>query len=176
MKNPLAPDAAYDTLFQIDFSLFPEREFLIIDVDNTLLKTFESEVEAQTVEFFVALRESGRIKGICLLSNVGLATENTLLRLDRIAWQMGAQYVPATVLRAKPHRRVFEMALQMMHTTADKTAVIGDQIFTDIRGGNMMGMYTVLVKPRGKDRWVTWIKRWQERRLARENKEKRSDL
>jgi predicted HAD superfamily phosphohydrolase YqeG len=34
-----------------------------------------------------------------------------------------------------------------MGVTAAQTAVIGDQVFTDILGGNRAGLYTVLVKP-----------------------------
>jgi predicted HAD superfamily phosphohydrolase YqeG len=34
-----------------------------------------------------------------------------------------------------------------MGTAPDNTAVVGDQIFTDIFGGNKLGLYTVLVDP-----------------------------
>ncbi len=32
-------------------------------------------------------------------------------------------------------------------TDKNKVAVVGDQIFTDILGGNLVGMYTILVDP-----------------------------
>ena len=34
-----------------------------------------------------------------------------------------------------------------MGIKAEETAVIGDQIFTDIYGGNKLNMFTILVKP-----------------------------
>lgn len=45
--------------------------------------------------------------------------------------------------------------------------VIGDQLFTDIFGGNLLGMTTVLVKPLGRDPWWNVIRgrRRRERRI-----------
>jgi len=37
--------------------------------------------------------------------------------------------------------------LEIMGVSGDQAAVIGDQIFTDILGGNRAGLYTILVKP-----------------------------
>jgi HAD superfamily phosphatase (TIGR01668 family) len=34
-----------------------------------------------------------------------------------------------------------------MELTSQETAVIGDQIFTDVLGGNRLGLYTILVTP-----------------------------
>ena len=34
-----------------------------------------------------------------------------------------------------------------MNLAAKEVAVIGDQIFTDVLGGNRMGLYTILVTP-----------------------------
>jgi len=38
-------------------------------------------------------------------------------------------------------------AMEIMNTKASETAVIGDQIFTDIYGGNKVNMFTILVTP-----------------------------
>ena len=34
-----------------------------------------------------------------------------------------------------------------MGTSVKETAVIGDQMLTDVLGGNRMGLYTILVQP-----------------------------
>jgi HAD superfamily phosphatase (TIGR01668 family) len=47
----------------------------------------------------------------------------------------------------KPRRRAFRRALHIMELTSQETAVIGDQIFTDVLGGNRLGLYTILVTP-----------------------------
>jgi uncharacterized protein len=37
--------------------------------------------------------------------------------------------------------------MEAMGTTAETTAIVGDQMFTDILGGNRSGVYTIMVNP-----------------------------
>ena len=48
---------------------------------------------------------------------------------------------------AKPLKKSFIKASKMMELSPEEIAVVGDQVFTDIIGGNMTGMYTIIVKP-----------------------------
>ncbi len=43
----------------------------------------------------------------------------------------------------------------MMNSQPENTAIIGDQIFTDVLGGKRLGLYTILVRPLGEDHWTT---------------------
>ena len=54
-----------------------------------------------------------------------------------------------------------------------KVAVIGDQVFTDVRGGNKAGMKTILVKPLSekKDYMVTKILRNNEKKILKKYEE-----
>ena len=54
--------------------------------------------------------------------------------------------VDAISRASKPSRKPFE-AIKIMGIKAEETAVIGDQLFTDIYGGNKLNMFTILVKP-----------------------------
>ena len=47
----------------------------------------------------------------------------------------------------KPLPFAFRQALRLENAKASETCVIGDQLFTDILGGNMLGMRTILVAP-----------------------------
>jgi len=47
----------------------------------------------------------------------------------------------------KPRRKAFKKVLSILDIKADELAVIGDQIFTDVLGGNRMELYTILVVP-----------------------------
>jgi hypothetical protein len=47
----------------------------------------------------------------------------------------------------KPSNRGFLKAMTKLKLTPEETAVIGDQLFTDVRGGNRLGLTTVLVEP-----------------------------
>jgi predicted HAD superfamily phosphohydrolase YqeG len=56
--------------------------------------------------------------------------------------------------------------MRMMATAPEETAVIGDQVFTDVLGGNLAGAFTILVQPIDRvDLPHTWFLRFLERRL-----------
>lgn len=163
MKHFLEPDASYDSLFEIPMETVPGQEYLIIDVDNTLLHLHETELSTEVVALLAKWREH-KIKGICLVSNVGIPTKKRIRRLRHIAEQVKAHYVPASWWFSKPHHRPFKKAMALMHSKPETTAVIGDQLYTDIRGGNLLGLYTILLRPLGRDKWPTRYRRWLERK------------
>ena len=52
-------------------------------------------------------------------------------------------------------------------------ACIGDQLLTDIKGGNKMGLTTILVNPLGiKERFSTRINRYFEKKIFRKLRDK----
>lgn len=55
----------------------------------------------------------------------------------------------------KPSNKGFLEAMANLNLTPQETAVIGDQLFTDIRGGNRIGLTTILVQPLDKDEPIT---------------------
>ena len=165
MISELVPNKSYASFLVIDFSIFLKYPYLIIDVDNTLLGAHDLVVHQDIVTAVREARKKGYIQDICLLSNVGFPRSHRISRLVQVASLLNAHYVPATLWHPKPNRRAFEKAMAIMHSSSRNTAVIGDQLFTDIRGGNRLGLFTVLVSPLGKDRWVTRYRRWKERRL-----------
>ena len=55
--------------------------------------------------------------------------------------------VPYIGHAAKPWKKSFVKAMEQMHVTREQTAIVGDQIFTDVLGGNRAGVTTILVKP-----------------------------
>lgn len=66
----------------------------------------------------------------------------------------------------KPLTRNFIKALRMMKCEKNEAIIVGDQIFTDVFGGNKAGIQTILVRPvSDKDEWKTKIKRGVERRI-----------
>ncbi len=70
------------------------------------------------------------------------------LSLDVGAFVAALEYAcdVKAVLIGKPNRAYFEMALADMQLPAASAAMIGDDIFTDIKGGNEAGLKTILVK------------------------------
>ena len=55
--------------------------------------------------------------------------------------------VPYIGHAGKPKTHSFFKAMEDMRVTKEQTAIIGDQIFTDVLGGNRAGVSTILVKP-----------------------------
>ena len=55
--------------------------------------------------------------------------------------------VPYIGHAGKPKTHSFYKAMEKMGVTKEQTAIIGDQIFTDVLGGNRAGVSTILVKP-----------------------------
>src|SRR3989442_557906 len=55
----------------------------------------------------------------------------------------------------KPIPWAFRRAMTIMGIPARQTALIGDQLFTDILGGNLVGMYTILVDPLSSQEFPT---------------------
>ena len=55
--------------------------------------------------------------------------------------------VPFIGHAGKPKTHSFLKAMEDMRVTKEQTAIVGDQIFTDVLGGNRAGIATILVKP-----------------------------
>ena len=56
------------------------------------------------------------------------------------------------VVIGKPHRPIFEMALERLGCRAEEAAMVGDSLATDVAGGRAVGMTTVWVDASGARR------------------------
>jgi HAD superfamily phosphatase (TIGR01668 family) len=55
--------------------------------------------------------------------------------------------IPFVSKATKPRVKGFAAAMELLGVRPEETVVVGDQIFTDILGGNRAGAYTILVVP-----------------------------
>lgn len=89
---------------------------------------------------------------MCILSNT-----NKYKKVKKVADILGLKYL---YFAHKPSKRGFEKARKILDLPAKQIAVVGDQIFTDVLGGNRCNMYTILTKPIDtRDIWLTKFKR-----------------
>jgi len=109
---------------------------IILDLDNTLIAWDAEESHADLEDWVQGVRSAGF--SVCIVSN------NAVERVSRFSRLLG---IPAVPRAAKPRRSPFIKAMQLMGSSVDETAVVGDQLFTDILGGNRLGLYTILVVP-----------------------------
>lgn len=109
---------------------------IIADMDNTLVPWNDRTVQPRLTRWLNGLKVEGF--RLCIVSN------NTADRGAQLARELD---IPAFWYAVKPRRRAFRKALRELKLSAAEVAVIGDQIFTDVLGGNRMGLYTILVTP-----------------------------
>ncbi len=138
MKN-FYPDLYVENISCITASMLTKMgmEAVVLDVDNTLVPHNEPNPTLD-VEAFLADMRAHNVK-ICVVSN------NNFERVSSFAKRIGIEYFVHDAL--KPRAYGYLKAAEIMDIDAGKTAAIGDQIFTDVWGGNRAGCYTVLVKP-----------------------------
>lgn len=138
MLKILTPDQRLDNIFEIDLDLLEARGIrgMITDMDNTLVPWSDRAVYPRLMEWFTGLKERGF--KLCIVSN------NSEDRGGMIAREL---QIPAIWYAVKPRRIAFRRALEQMGLEPSQVAVVGDQIFTDVLGGNRLGLYTILVTP-----------------------------
>mgnify|MGYP000864616568 CR=1 FL=1 len=145
MHRYLIPDERVRSIYDIQLDRLKEKGIysLIIDLDNTLTAWNSPEVSPALRQWVKRAKSEGF--KICLLSNNGeKRVEKYAKELDIIPiWKAG-----------KPGRRGFRKALEHLGCKEEDCAVIGDQIFTDMIGGNRVGLYTILVTPIARKEFI----------------------
>lgn len=164
--DPRLPDLVLPSVLEVPFQELASRGIVnyVFDVDNTLLPQFSQVVSAKVVFRLQEARRQGWIRRACLLSNAMFGSERQL-RLERIGQQLGIPEIfAADFWSRKPHPVGFHWAMERMNSTASTTAIVGDQMYSDIVGGNRTGLFTILVTPPGPDHWSTGLvlRRWRE--------------
>ncbi len=145
MWRYLCPRQFVEDIHQIDLAELKKAgvKGIITDLDNTLVPWNDSAVYPEVVEWIDELKKSGF--QVCIVSN------NHSRRGEELS---EAFDVPAIWRAVKPRRWAFRKAIAMMDLKPEQVAVVGDQVFTDILGGNRLGLYTILVQPINKREFI----------------------
>lgn len=110
---------------------------LLADLDNTLVP-YKTPVPTEELKRWREELEMGGVK-LFLLSN-----SRKPGRPKRFADALGIDFIGYA---GKPKRGGFLAAMESTGRTPAQTAIVGDQIFTDILGGTRAGVTTILVRP-----------------------------
>ncbi|MEF9959715.1 MAG: YqeG family HAD IIIA-type phosphatase [Niameybacter sp.] len=157
MIKRLYPNLYLNAISEMDTTTLKQQgvKGIIFDIDNTLVPYDVLDPTEEIIRFFEKLKDEGF--QICLVSN---NTEDRVVRFNQ------GLKVYAIHKSGKPSTKSFKRALELMHLTNDQVAIVGDQIFTDVYGGNRAKIKTILVKPvSDKDEWITKVKRGIERKV-----------
>ncbi|AEW05092.1 HAD superfamily (subfamily IIIA) phosphatase, TIGR01668 [Sulfobacillus acidophilus DSM 10332] len=161
MIRLLKPRLFVQSIYDLDLAGLVGRGIrgLILDLDNTLVGWNQPHAPRELLDWFQRVQQQG-IKTY-IVSNNWEARVTAFSRLVGVAGIAKA---------AKPRRWAFRQAMAAMGTEHETTAVIGDQIFTDILGGNRLNLFTILVHPMdSREFWTTRIVRRIERALVAES-------
>ena len=157
MLKHFLPDQHVKSIFEIQPESLKEKgvKGIITDLDNTLVEWDRPTATPKLIEWFDNMR-----KHEILVTIVSNNNEN------RVKSFSDPLQIPFIFQARKPMTRAFNKALKQMGLRKDETVVIGDQLLTDVLGGNRSGFHTILVVPVAKtDGFFTKFNRKVERRI-----------
>ena len=109
---------------------------LLLDLDNTLIPYGSYDEQAEVKHWAGALQAAGY--PLYLLSNA--RRERARVWAERLG-------LPGVGLAGKPFAREYRRGLSVVNLPAHRVGMVGDQLFTDVLGGNWAGMFTIMVRP-----------------------------
>jgi uncharacterized protein len=157
LLNNFLPSEHVKSIFQITPEKLKEKGIkgIITDLDNTLVEWDRPTATPELIEWFDKMREHGIL--ITIVSN------NNEMRVRSFSDPL---QIPFIFQARKPMTRAFKRAIHQMGLKREETVVIGDQLLTDVLGGNRSGFHTILVVPVAQtDGFVTKFNRMIERRI-----------
>ena len=134
----LYPKAYFEKVqdITIQFLIKNKIKALVLDVDNTLIAK-NKELSEEIISWAKEIRGQG-VK-LYILSNT-----NDKKKVTKIA---NTLKIPYAYFGMKPLKIGFKKVQKQLQEPFERLAIVGDQIFTDIIGGNRCKMFTILVDP-----------------------------
>lgn len=121
---------------------------ILFDLDNTLLKKDDKKLNEETEKFLINLKKYFKI---IIISN------NFKKKILKICSIIDVDFVSFSM---KPLSYGFKNVTNRYNLKKQEMCIIGDQLISDIFGGNRYGIKTILVDPLGKkDLKITKINR-----------------
>ncbi|MCK5848930.1 MAG: YqeG family HAD IIIA-type phosphatase [Caldisericia bacterium] len=153
MKPPFKPDRISESVQNISIKLLMslEVEGIILDVDNTLLPRTSNNIDPKVVDWVKEIKK--RFK-VIIISN------NSRKKIERVAIPLELPYISWAV---KPFRIYYRMAEKKLKLKPKSICMIGDQLFTDIKGAKKSGMKAIWVKPISPEKDLFWTKSKRKR-------------
>ncbi len=132
------PDMYLDDIYGITPEMLTERgiKAVLLDIDNTLV-TYDDPVPTESVLSWLDDLKKAGISAAFISNN----------HQDRVELFNSELKLFATWDSGKPSVKFHRAAMEYMESDKNNTAVIGDQIFTDVWSAKRLGLYAILVKP-----------------------------
>lgn len=162
MYKKFLPSEFVKSVFDISPERLLERGIrgIITDLDNTLVEWDRPEATPKLANWLKSMKDAG--------IQVTIVSNNSELRVKSFADPLG---IPFIYKARKPMGKAFRKALHTMNVKREEVVVIGDQLLTDVVGGNRLNLHTILVVPVAKsDGFFTRFNRLVERRIFKDLK------
>ena len=133
---------------------------LLLDADNTLSTHHSQEAAKGVVEWLDSMRENGI--GLMMVSN------SKQKRVEPFANMLGLDF---EYLSLKPLGKGVKRAIKRLGADKKRTALVGDQIFTDVLAAKLCGIHSVFVKyMKAEDKFSFKLRRKLEKSILKDRK------
>lgn len=140
--NNFVPDMYQKSIYHINYENLLDAgiKCLLLDLDNTCVPYKDKVPNKRLINLFEDLKDMGF--KIIIFSN---ATKRRIYPFKK------ELNVDCLARAGKPNKKNFLKVLDMFNLDLSSVAIIGDQLYKDILGGNKVGIMTILVNPMSKD-------------------------
>ncbi len=145
----LIPDRIFKDIYEItpDYLTSQGIRALVLDIDNTLVTYDDPEPTPPVLAWFGAMKEAGI--ALSFVSN------NERERVERFNRPLGFY---AHGKSGKPFGKYIRRAMEHMASDPASTALIGDQLLTDVAAGKKAGLKLSLLVPPIKDKTTLFFR------------------
>ncbi|MDQ0197218.1 YqeG family HAD IIIA-type phosphatase [Neobacillus ginsengisoli] len=157
MLKQFLPNEHVKSILDINPEDLKERGIkgIITDLDNTLVEWDRPYATPQLIKWFDEIKKHNILVTIVSNNNE-----------ERVKAFSDPLKIPFIFRAKKPMGPAFHRAIAQMGIKKEETVVIGDQLLTDVLGGNRTGFHTILVVPVAQtDGFFTKFNRFVERRI-----------
>ena len=154
--SKLRPDMQVKRIFDINTEMLWEKGIrgMVFDLDNTITPWHIYDPDEMVSAWFEEVIRKGF--KVCILSN------SSQDKVDAVCSWLGITVIGGA---GKPFGSGFDRACKKFELAPGKIAMVGDQLFTDMLGGNRAGFYTILTEPIAKEEF--WGTKNISRRMER---------
>lgn len=148
------PNSYYKSVYDIDYDKLKKNNIkcIMFDLDNTLALIDEGVPPEKVIKFIQKLNKK---------FDTYIISNNNRSRIEKFCSYFDSTFVAFAL---KPMTKGFRTIQKMGNYKEEEMCMVGDQIMTDILGGNRFGCYTILVDPLGKkDLKITSLNRAMEK-------------
>ncbi len=141
--NKFFPNMYAKDIYSVNYNKLKQKgiNILLFDFDNTLIERGNYEIDNKAVVLINKLKKKFKI----------YVVTNSIhkKKLKKVCNKLKVTYIGGS---RKPFKKGFK---KLKLSNPKEVAMIGDQLLTDVLGGNKMNYYTVLIDPINYDEFIT---------------------